>query len=166
MSPPHPVKPRMHRFKTALAPGTRTPYRTWTFIVLPSSVTVDWPPGQKAVRGTVSGHPFQGTASRGEGTWRVPVTREFRERAGLGPRDVVEVALELDAAPQEVAIPPELQAVFEAHPGVRADYDRLPPSMQRAWATHVAEARQAATRVRRAEAARAGIRRRSYPGRP
>jgi len=153
----------VHRFQTLLVPGTREPYRSWTFLLIPPEMAVDWGPGQKVVCGYVSGRPFQGTASRGEGVWRVPIPREFRESAGITCGTTVEAALELDLRPRLVSIPDELQAIFRTHPEVAAMFDQLAPSMRRAWAEYVSEAKRPETRIRRANAAPDGIRTRNYP---
>jgi hypothetical protein len=153
----------MHRFRTKLVAGTKRPYSAWTFLVVPPSLAKEWGPGQKPVRGTISGHPFRGTASRGEGVARVPIPRGVRERAGLHCGDTVEVALELDTAPRPIELPAELAAVFGEQPEVAALYDVLPPSCRRAWATYVAEAKRPETRVDRARRAPQGIRAREYP---
>jgi len=142
--------------------GTKRPYRSWTFLIVPPDVARKWGPGQKAVRGTISGHAFQGTASRGEGALRVPIPRDFREKAGLGRGDTVEAALELDATPRPVHVPDELRAVFEEDAEVAALYDKLPPAHRRAWATYVAEAKRPETRIRRARRAPDGIRARDF----
>jgi hypothetical protein len=153
----------MHRFRTTLVPGNKRPYRSWTFLVVPSDVALSWGPGQKAVRGFISGHPFRGTASRGESVLRVPIQRDFREITGLACGDTVDVALELDVTPRPVHIPVELQVVLNDDPAVAELYDNLPPSLRRAWATHVAEAKLPETRVRRARRAPDGIRARAFP---
>lgn len=153
----------MHRFQTALVSGSKRPYTTWTFLVIPPDLAAKWGPGQKAIRGTISGHPFRGTAGRGEGVLRVPVPRDLRERAGVRLGDTVEVALELDPDPRPVPVPDELRVVFRDDPEAAALYDDLPPSHRRAWATYVAEAKRPETRVRRAQRARDGIRARSFP---
>jgi Domain of unknown function (DUF1905)/Bacteriocin-protection, YdeI or OmpD-Associated len=153
----------MHRFRTTLVPGGKAPYTSWTFLIIPPDLTTSWGRGQKPVRGTISGHPFRGTASRGEGVLRVPLTRDLREKAGLRRGDTVAVALELDATPRPVRVPHELRAVFKNDPAVAALYARLPPSHRRAWATYVAEAKRPETRMRRARRAPAGIRARAFP---
>jgi hypothetical protein len=153
----------MRRFQTILVPGRRRPYSSWTFLIVPPDLAVSWGRGPKAVRGTLSGYPFRGTASRGEGALRVPIPRDLRERAGLRRGDTVEVALELDSAPRRVEVPAELRAVFEEDPEVAALYDELPPSHRRAWATYVAEAKRPETRMRRARRAPDGIRDRDFP---
>jgi Bacteriocin-protection, YdeI or OmpD-Associated/Domain of unknown function (DUF1905) len=153
----------MHRFRTILAPGLKPPYTSWTFLVVPPEVAKVWGPGQKAVRGTLAGKAFRGTASRGEGVVRVPVPRALREASGVRRGDTVEVALALDTAPRPVDLPDELQAVLRSDPGLAALYDALPPAHRRAWATYVAEARRPETRVRRARSAPDGIRARAFP---
>lgn len=153
----------MHRFQTILVSGKKRPYTSWTFLIIPPELAMDWGPGQKEVRGTLSGYAFRGTASRGEGVLRVPIARDLREKAGLCCGDTVEVALELDADPRPVHVPDELRAVFRDDPEVAALYDKLPPSHRRAWATYVAEAKKPETRMRRARKAPDGIRCREFP---
>lgn len=153
----------MHRFQTILVSGRKRPYDSWTFLIIPPEVAMKWGPGPKPVRGTVSGYAFRGTASRGEGTLRVPIPRDFRLAAGFGRGDPVEVALELDPDPRPVRVPDELRAVFKEEPEVAALYARLPPAHRRAWATHVAEAKRPETRTRRARRAPDGIRAREFP---
>jgi hypothetical protein len=151
------------RFKTVLVAGGKRPYTSWTFLIVPPAVAAEWGPGPRAVRGTLSGCAFRGTASRGEGALRVPISRDLREQAGLRRGDTVEVMLELDAEPRPVPVPDELRAVFRDDPKVAALYDALPPSHRRAWAAYVAEAKQPETRLRRARKAPQGIRTRSFP---
>jgi hypothetical protein len=153
----------MHRFRTILVSGRKRPYTSWTFLIIPPDVARGWGPGPKAVRGTISGYPFRGTASRGEGALRVSIPRDFREQAGLGRGDTVEASLELDAAPRPVPVPAELRVVFRDDPEVAALYDRLPPSHRRAWASYVADAKRPETRMRRARRAPDGIRARDFP---
>jgi len=153
----------MHRFQTTLVPGKRRPYTSWTFLIIPHELAKEWGPGQKAVRGTISGRAFRGTASRGDGVLRIPVRRDLREAAGIRVGDTVTVALELDTDPRQVELPHELRAVFDDAPEVAALYEALPPSLRRAWATYVAEAKRPETRWRRARAAPSGIRARAFP---
>jgi|SRR6185312_7270618 len=153
----------MHQFRTTLISGTKRPYRSWTFVVIPDSVATKWGPGQKAVRVSISGHTLRGTASRGEGVMRVPIPRDFREMAGVGCGDTVDVALELDLRPRPANVPAELRAVLRGDPELSAVYEKLPPSMRRAWAAYVENAKRPETRNRRAQQAADGIRARAYP---
>jgi hypothetical protein len=153
----------MHCFQSTLVPGKKRPYTSWTFLVIPRALAAEWGAGRKALRGTIAGHAFRGTASRGDGVFRMPVGRDLRDAAGVRAGDTVEVALEVDADPRPVDIPHELQAVFEDAPDVAAMYEALPPSHRRAWATYVAEAKRPATRLQRARRAPSGIRARAFP---
>jgi uncharacterized protein YdeI (YjbR/CyaY-like superfamily) len=95
---------------------------------------------------------------------RIPVPREVREAAGVKRGDRVTVELQLDAEPRPVVIPDELAAVFRSHSDVATLFDTLPPAHRRAWASHVAGAKRAETRLRRAKRAVEGIRARAFPG--
>lgn len=154
----------MQRFETELVAGAKAPYTRWTFILVPDEVRSPWRRARAEVRGTIGGEPFRGTVAKGEGVYRMPVKRELLERIGAARGDVVEVEIELDPEPRPVVVPDELKAVLEADRELARRFDALPPSHRRAWAQYVGEAKQAATRARRAEQARAGIRSRSFPG--
>jgi hypothetical protein len=153
----------MKSFRTILAPGTKRPYTSWTFLIIPPELAAEWGAGRKAVRGTISGKPFRGTASRGEGVLRMPVPRDLREQAGVRCGDTVDVVIELDKGPRPIKIPDELRAVLNDNPEVAGLYDHLPPSHRRAWATYVEEAKRPETRMRRARKAPDGIRAREFP---
>jgi len=153
----------MKRFRTTLVPGGKPPYASWTFLVIPAELAVEWGAGQITVRGVIAGTAFRGTASRGEGKLRMPIPRELRERAGVSVGDTVDVAIELDSTPRSLRIPDELRLVFRNQPEVGRLYDALPPSLRRAWAAYVEEAKRPATRIRRARKAPSGIRAREYP---
>lgn len=154
----------MHHFETELTAGSKAPYTTWTFLVVPEAVATELGPGRHPVRGELAGAPFRGTLSRGEGLLRMPVPADLRERLGVGPGDVVTVRLELDPEPRPVEIPGELEQVLDSEPDLAALFAALPPSHQRAWAAHVGEAKREATRLRRAAKAAEGIRGRLFPG--
>ncbi|MEZ4456688.1 MAG: YdeI/OmpD-associated family protein [Gemmatimonadales bacterium] len=153
----------MPRFRTTLVAGKKNPYRSWTFVVVPADLADRWGSGQKAVAGSIAGHAFRGTASRGEGALRIPVPRAYLEETGIARGDTVEVVLELDAAPRTVAVPAELQRVLESDAKLAALFAALPPAHRRAWAAYVADAKRPETRVRRAARAPAGIRARAFP---
>lgn len=154
---------RMHRFRTVLECGSKRPYQAWTFLVIPDVVAKAWGTGPKTVRGTVAGYAFMGTAARGEGVLRVPLNRDFRERAGIACGDTVDVALQVDPSPPPVCVPPELQEMLDNDPEVAELYEKLPPSLRRAWAGYVASAKRPETRCRRALQAPGGIRARTFP---
>jgi uncharacterized protein DUF1905/bacteriocin resistance YdeI/OmpD-like protein len=153
----------MKGFRTTLVSGSKPPYTSWTFLIIPTELAAQWGAGQIAVRGSISGTTFRGTASRGEGQLRIPISRQLRDKAGVAIGDTVDVAIELDPNPRPVRVPKELRAVFRDHPEVARLYDQLPPSLRRAWAAYVQEAKRPETRNRRARQSPHGIRAREFP---
>ncbi len=153
----------MTTFRTTLVPGSKAPYHRWTFVVIPAALSAAWGSGPHAVRGTISGTAFRGTASRGEGLLRVPVPRAVREQAGVANGDSVEVTIALDSEPRPVEVPDELRAVFASDPHLEGLYQRLPPAHRRAWASYIGDAKRPETRLRRAGKAAEGIRARTFP---
>ncbi len=153
----------MKGFRTTLVRGSKPPYDSWTFLIIPPELASDWGLGRIAVRGTISGTPFRGTAARGEGQLRIPIPKDLRERAGVAIGDTVDVEIERDTNPRPLIIPDELRTVFSKQPDVARLYEELPPSHRRAWAEYVGEAKRPETRVRRAQKAPDGIRARHFP---
>lgn len=154
----------MPSFSTVLVPGTRRPYDSWTFAVIPGPVVDALGSLRAQVRGTINGVSFTGTVSKGEGVYRMPVPRDLQTRAKISRGDRVRVFMEVDPEPRPVHIPDELQEVLAADPDLSRRFDALPPAHRRAWASHVAEAKRAETRLRRAARAPEGIRHKSFPG--
>lgn len=153
----------MPRFEAELVPGHEAPYDTWTFVVVPDEIYGELGQARPPVRGTIGGVAFRETIHRSGGVPRLLVRRELLDRIGASLGDVVDVRLELDREPRTVEVPPELEAVFDEDRQLAELYSKLSPSLRRAWATYVGEAKRSETRLRRAEKARAGIREKLYP---
>jgi hypothetical protein len=153
----------MPRFETRLVAGKKAPYTSWTFVVVPEAVLVKWKKSRVDVRGTIDGEPFRGTVARGEDVYRMPVKKELLEKIGASRGDLVQVRMEPDREPRTVTVPAELTALFRADPALAKAFEALPPSLQRAWASHVAQAKRPETRARRVQRAPEGIRKRVFP---
>ncbi|MCO6439029.1 MAG: DUF1905 domain-containing protein [Phycisphaerae bacterium] len=154
----------MPSFSALLISGTKRPYDSWTFVVVPDHVVVELGSKRASVRGTIKGVGFRGTVSRGEGMYRMPVPRELQKQAKIARGDRVRVFMEVDAEPRPIDIPRELEEVFSSNPDLAKRFQGLPPAHRRAWAAHIADAKRAETRIRRAAKAAAGIRNKSFPG--
>ena len=154
----------MPSFSTVLVSGTKRPYDSWTFVLVPDLVVATLGSKRAQVRGTIQGMSFTGTVSKGEGVYRMPVPRDFQTKANIACGDNVRVFMEVDPKPRPVDLPLELQEVFAADPDLSRRFDGLPPAHRRAWAAYVADAKRAETRIRRAAKAPDGIRSRSFPG--
>jgi uncharacterized protein YdeI (YjbR/CyaY-like superfamily) len=79
----------------------------------------------------------------------VSLSAEHRAGVGVAGGDEVEADLELDSAPREVTVPPELAAALDAEPAARATFDGLSHS-NRSWhVLQVTGAKTEETRQRR-----------------
>ncbi len=151
------------RFHTHLVTGGRSPYDTWTFVVVPADVhRMLGGAARMPVVGTVAGVAVRATVCRGEGVYRFAVRREVRDAAGVGPGDRVEVVLDVDHEERSASVPTELEEVLRAASLLDA-FANLAPSCRRAWIEHVGGAKRPETRVRRAAAAVEAVRERRYP---
>ena len=60
------------------------------------------------VRVTINGYTYRSTVAVLGGRFMIGVSNEVRAASGVAAGDEVEVELELDTAPREVSVPPEL----------------------------------------------------------
>ncbi|HLH99576.1 MAG TPA: YdeI/OmpD-associated family protein [Acidimicrobiales bacterium] len=102
---------------------------------------------------TVNGYTWRTSVARMGGESLVGLNREVREAAGVEAGDEVDVALELDAAPREVEVPPDLAAALDADPAVRAAFEGLAFTHRKEFARWITEAKREETRQRRVEQA-------------
>ena len=110
------------------------------------------------VRVTINGYTYRNTIAVYGGVYMIGVSAENRGPAGVSGGDVVDVDLELDTAPREVEVPPDLQAALDADPQARATFDGLSYS-NKSW--HVLQAtgtNNPETRARRIEKSVAALR--------
>jgi hypothetical protein len=153
----------MLRFTSELVPGTKAPYDTWTFVLVPERIHRQLGHPRPAVRGTISGEPFRETIHRSDGVLRMLVRSALLDAIGKGHGDRVQVEIELDPESRDVDVSAELLQVLEDDLQLAELYASASPSMRRAWAVYVGEAKREETRVRRAEKARRGVRAKLYP---
>lgn len=102
-----------------------------------------------AVKVTVNGYSYRSTVASMGGVFMVSLSAEHRAGAGVGGGDEVEVDLELDSAPREVTVPPELVAALDAEPAARATFDGLSYSNKSWHVLQVTGAKTEETRQRR-----------------
>ena len=102
-----------------------------------------------AVRFTINGQTIAGRVGRMSGENLVGLNKAVRAQLGVEAGDTVDVLIEPDAAPREVALPDDLAAALDAEPGLRAAFDALAPSRRKEHARTVADAKKAETRERR-----------------
>lgn len=103
------------------------------------------------VRVTINGHTYRTSVGVMGGRQLLPVSAEVRAAAGVAAGDDVDVVLELDDAPRELALPPELVAALDAD--TRAFFDTLSHSRKQRFVLPIAQAKTAPTRQRRLDKA-------------
>ena len=131
------------------------------WFVVPVNARELWGEARPPVAGTINGHPFRGRLAVYGGQTVLGLTNAYRAEAGIVPGDELEVVMERDDAPREVAVPPALQAVLDGDEVARAAYEKLSFTHRREYAQWIAEAKREETRERRAaralEMLRAGV---------
>jgi len=135
--------------------------KTATGIEIPEEIVTALGAGRRpAITVTINGFTYRSTIAVMGGAYMVGVNAENREGARVKGGDEVDVDIELDSAPREVAVPAELAAALDAEPDARRTFDGLSNS-NKSWHTYQVEnAKTDETRQRRIaksiEALRAG----------
>jgi hypothetical protein len=124
--------------------------KTATGLPVPADVVEALAAGKRpAVRVTVGGHTYRSTVAPRGGRFMVPLSGENRAAAGVAAGDTVEVELEVDTEPREVAVPADLAAALAGDEPARAAFERLAYSHQLRHVLAVEGAKAAETRQRR-----------------
>jgi Bacteriocin-protection, YdeI or OmpD-Associated/Domain of unknown function (DUF1905) len=110
------------RFHTTILQGDKTA----TGIRVPDEVVAALGAGKRpAVAVTINGFTYRSTIAVLGGDYMVGVSAENRAGAGVAGGDEVDVDIELDTAPREVTVPPELAAALAAEPKAAETFERL-----------------------------------------
>jgi hypothetical protein len=113
---------------------------------------------QMRVTGTLNGTPFRSSTMPYRGGFYVGLHKASRSAAGVEIGDEVDITLARDDSPRVLAIPPELEAAFEAEPALRERFDALSFTRRRDLAGPISEARKPETRAARLEKSLATLR--------
>ena len=97
---------------------------------------------------TLNGYSYRSTLAVMGGDILVPLAQEHRARAGVEAGQRVEVEVQADTAPREVAVPDDLARAL-ADAGLAARFAALAPSHRKEHVRAVEEAKAAETRARR-----------------
>jgi hypothetical protein len=107
---------------------------------------------------TLDDYTYRNTIAPMGGGWWVGVSQAHREASGLKGGDEVQVTLELDTAPREIEVPPELAAALDADPVAKAFFDGLSYSNKSVFTLNVAGTKNPDTKARRVDQAIAKMR--------
>jgi len=128
--------------------------KTATGIPVPEEVVTSLGASKRPpVRVTINGHTYRSTlASRG-GQFMLPISAENRSSAGVVAGDEVEVEIELDTAPREVTVPPDLAEALERDVNAKSYFEGLSYSQKQRHVLPIEQAKTAETRQRRIDRA-------------
>jgi hypothetical protein len=110
------------------------------------------------VRVTIGGYTYRTSVATVDGQLMVGVSAEVRRAAGVEGGDEVDVDIQLDSDPREVAVPPDLAAALDGDPAAKTFFGGLSYSQQRWFVLGIEEAKKPETRQRRVDAAIARLR--------
>lgn len=108
--------------------------------------------GYVAVKGMLNGHPFRANlVPIGGGRHRLYLNAEMRKGAQADTGDTVQIALEIDTAPRQLAEPDDLAEALQAAKGAPEAFEALTPSRRKELLTVLLHTKQAETRKQRIE---------------
>lgn len=124
--------------------------KTAAGIHVPPEVVASLGPSRKpAVRATINGFTYRTSVAVMGGEFMLGVPPEFRTGAGVAPGDEVEIDLELDTAPREVVLPPDLAAALRADAAAQRTFEALSYSNRRRLVEPIIALKGADARERR-----------------
>lgn len=101
------------------------------------------------VRATINGFTYRSSVASMGGKFMLGVPPEFREGANVAAGDTVDIDLELDTEPREVAVPPELAQALARNAKAKKFFDGLSYSNKRRLVIPIEDTKSAETRERR-----------------
>ena len=133
------------RFKTTIQLNGKTA----TGIEVPPEVMASFESKRPAVSVTLKGYTYRTSVGVMAGRSLIPVSAEVRAAAGVTAGDELEVDIEPDTAPREVAIPADLADALEADAAAKRFFDGLSYSHKRWYVLPIEGAKSPETRQRR-----------------
>jgi hypothetical protein len=110
------------------------------------------------VRVTINGYTYRSTVAVLGGRFMVGVSNEVRAASGVAAGDTVDVEMELDTAPREVSVPPELARELARDAAASNAFEALSYSKKRLIVDPVANAKTDETRDRNVAKAMSSLR--------
>ena len=124
--------------------------KTATGIRVPAEIVEALGTSRKpAVRVTVGDYTYRTTVAVRGGEFKIPLSAENRDGAGVTAGDEVDVGIALDTEPREVTVPPDLAEALDREPEARQFFDGLTHSQKQWYVLPIEQAKAAETRERR-----------------
>ena len=133
--------------------------KTATGFEVPADIVDSLGAGKKPpVRITIGSHTYRSTVASRSGRYLVGVSAENRALAGVAAGDAVDVDIELDTEPREVAVPADLASALDGDPAARRFFEGLSFSRQQWYVMPIEQAKKPDTRRQRVAKAVAMLR--------
>jgi hypothetical protein len=124
--------------------------KTATGIEVPAAVVAKLGSSKKpAVRVSIKGYTYRSTVATMGGRFMLPISAQVREAAGVAAGQKVDVDVELDTAPREVTLPPDLGRELNHDAAAKRFFDGLSFSNKQRIVISIEAAKAADTRERR-----------------
>ncbi len=124
--------------------------KTATGIEIPDDVISALGHGRKPpVRVTINGFTYRSTVAVMGGTCMVGISAENRAATGASAGDEIDIHLEVDTSPRDIALPDDFAAALGEAPTAAEFFERLSSSNKRWHITNVQGAKTPETRARR-----------------
>lgn len=124
--------------------------KTATGFEVPAKVVAALGTSKKpAVKATINGFAYRSTVAVMGGKFLVGVSAERREGAGVKAGDMLDVDLQLDTEPRELAIPKDLTAALAKEAKARKAFEALSYSGKQGFVVSIEGAKTEETRARR-----------------
>jgi hypothetical protein len=134
------------KFHTVIEQGSKTA----TGIEVPEKIVEALGAGKRPpVKVTINGYTYRSTVAVMGGVYKVGVSADVREKAGVKGGDEVEVDLELDTEPREVEVPADFAKALDRDKKARSFFDGLSYSNKRRFVLNIEGAKTDETRRRR-----------------
>jgi bacteriocin resistance YdeI/OmpD-like protein/uncharacterized protein DUF1905 len=143
------------RFRTTIL---HTGTSTMGFVIPEAVVTALGAGKRPPVTVTINGYTYRNTIAVMGGQYMIGLSSEHRGPAQVEGGGEVDVDLELDTAPRNVEVPPELAAALDAEPAAKAAWDKLSYSNKSWHVLQVTGTNNPDTRARRIEKSIAALR--------
>ena len=128
--------------------------KTATGIQVPNEVMESLGAGKRPpVRVTINGYTYRNTIAVMGGVFIVGVAAEHREKARVAGGDQIDVEIELDTAPRELAVPLDFSTALATEPAARRSFEGLSYSRKQALVLPIEQAKTPETRQRRIDKA-------------
>ena len=133
------------RFRTTILQGGKTA----TGIRVPVEVVESLAAGKRPpVRVTINGYTYRSSVAVMGGKFMVGVSAAVREQARVAGGDEVDVDIELDSAPREVAVPADFKKALDRDQKARRCFDGLSNSKKQRLVIPIERAKTIETRER------------------